>query len=495
MLKKTIAYLTPSYRVLKNRSVFLLLFMVAFFMRFPFFFRDYIDRDESTFILLGQSWAEGNLPYTQLWDLKPPVIFLFFAGSIYAFGKSFFAIRLLGTLAVTFSAFFTYKIGETTASKKVGVWSAIVCVILQSSFGSLQGVMSEHICMLFFMPALYLLISKKQIQWYAVAGVLMGLSVMTKLNMAYAILLLGVFIVYEYVRKKEFWAGIQNALVYGMGIILVILLTMLPYHLQDNIELWLKSVLKAPLEYTGARRYSVFKLSPIFILLGGFFLLAWKKKYLDYKNIPVQIVLLAIIGVLISYLQGGRINGHYLIQIHPIIIILIGIVVSKISLFQKFDYRPYIFFLLLLLPMEAYIEYVAVVRNKIEKGRFYNGEGIDVPSYIKANNLETKDILFFEYHIGYWLLDRLPPTKAATHPSNIFREELFPFYENPRKTGMEELRFIMENMRPKTIITRKDRLVFDKKLKEANDYIDAYLKQYYHIVKTIDRAEIHQRLE
>ena len=46
----------------------LFLFLSALFIRLPFFTRDYIDRDESTFILMGQSVADGHLPYVHLWD-------------------------------------------------------------------------------------------------------------------------------------------------------------------------------------------------------------------------------------------------------------------------------------------------------------------------------------------------------------------------------------------------------------------------------------------
>jgi len=75
---------------------FLIFFLAALLIRLPFFFRDYIDRDESTFILMGQSWADGHLPYTQLWDLKPPLVFLFFTIVIKVFGESCIAICLLG---------------------------------------------------------------------------------------------------------------------------------------------------------------------------------------------------------------------------------------------------------------------------------------------------------------------------------------------------------------------------------------------------------------
>src|ERR1044071_1144456 len=61
------------------------LFCATFFIRFPFFFRDYIDRDESTFILIGKSITDGHLPYDHMWDLKPPLLFYFFAFIQYIF--------------------------------------------------------------------------------------------------------------------------------------------------------------------------------------------------------------------------------------------------------------------------------------------------------------------------------------------------------------------------------------------------------------------------
>ncbi|WP_422083159.1 ArnT family glycosyltransferase [Ulvibacterium sp.] len=493
MLRKVITSLTPKYHKLKDKSVFLLLFATSFFIRFPFFFRDYIDRDESTFILMGQSWVDGYLPYVELWDLKPPITYLFFASSIYIFGKSFLAIRFLGTLVVAITAFFTYKIGKEMDSKKLGFWAAMACIALQSLFGSLQGVMSEHICMTFFMPGLYLLIKHERIFWSGLSGILMGLAMMTKLNMAYAVLLLGIYVLYRYTKQREYNKAIRFSFFFAGGIVTVVLLTLMPYFISGSMEVWWKSVILAPLEYTDARRYSVLKMAPTFLLLGLFFYYAWKKKLLDFRAPPVQILTIAILGVLLSFIKGGRINSHYLIQLHPILIIVVGMAVGKIPIFQKFDYRPYLFFLTLVVPLESYLEYYAVVRNKIERGTFFNGEGFTVPQYLVNTNTDTQNILFLGYHIGYWVLDAKPPTKAATHPSNICRDELFPFYDNPRSSSLQELQYIFEEIRPKVIVVRKNRLVFDKKEVEENEYVDAYLEKYYTVFATIDKAEILQR--
>ncbi len=495
MLKRLINSLTPNYSRLTNWAVFSILTLVSVFIRLPFFFRDYIDRDESTFILMGQSWVDGHLPYTELWDLKPPITFLVFAGIIYLFGKSFVVIRLIGALMVAITAFFTYKIGKRIGSKKIGFWAGVLCVLLQSMFGSIQGVMSEHIGMAFFVPALYILIKSDKYTYYLVSGLLMGLAIMTKLNIAYAVFLVGLYLVYSSFAKQHFTNGLLKLLLYGVGIVCVILLTVLPYHLSDQAEIWWKSVVLAALEYAGARRSSLLSLAPTFLILAGLFVLAWKKNYLDFKNKNVQILLVAILGVLFSFFKAGRINSHYLIQLYPILIVLVALIGSRILVLQKFDYRPFVFFLLVLLPMESYLEYTNIFNNRINRGTFFNGEGITVPQYLRSNNLETENVLFLEYHIGYWPLGTKPPTMAATHPSNICRSELFPYYDNPRATGVEELKYIMEEIRPKIVITRKNRLIFDEKLEAENQYIDSCLKKNYNILAEVEGAEIRQRLE
>ncbi|MCP4977253.1 MAG: glycosyltransferase [Maribacter sp.] len=495
MINKAIKRLRPDYDNLNITAIIFWLAITALFIRFPFFFRDYVDRDESTFILVAQSWVNGHLPYTQLWDVKPPLTFLFFASIIQIFGKSLFAIRFFGTILVVISSFFTYKIGVHITTKKIAFWSAIGSIVLQSLFGSLQGVMSEHITMAFFMPALYLLLKYKTNHQVFIAGILMGISVMVKLNMAYAILFMGIYLLYDSFRKKEYSHGLLNAIAYGTGIIIIILLTILPYYLNDLVQLWYKSVIKAPLEYTSARRYSILELAPFIILISGFFIWIWKKKHIDFKDRSIQLLLLAIIGIVLSFVRGGRINGHYLIQIYPALMPLVLIAISRLPLFKRFIRKPIYFLIILLIPIESYMEYVNVITNKIERGTYFNGEGISVPKYIKENQLKTDNILFLGYHIGYWVLGEDPPTKSATHPSNICKAEMFAAYDNPRKTGMEEIQYIMETLRPKTVVVRKNRRVFDKKQVEENEYIDAYFLEHYRLHATVEKAEILQLLE
>jgi len=483
-----------TYQNLDWKTVLFVLVVVAVFIRFPFFFRDYVDRDESTFILMGQSWVNGHLPYTQLWDLKPPITFLYFALIIKIFGKSFFAIRFFGALMVAFTSLFTYGIAIKITTKKVAFWTAIFCVFFQSLFGSLQGVMSEHICTFFFVAALYILVHKTDAKWFLTSGLLLGLSVMTKLNMAYPVFCLGLYFLWEGFYENHALKNIKNLVFMGTGFFVTIACTAIPYYLQGDTQIWWESIFEAPLAYSEGKFHSPWRTLPyvgtIALLLGsGFYL-----KLIDWKSKNTQLLTIVVIGILISYVQSGKVNGHYLIQLYPFILIPLGMAVAKLPPIQK-KYHALIAVLLILVPMESYMEYGNVISNKIKKDSFYNGEGIDVPRYILDHNLETEDIFFTEYHIGYWVLDETPPTKPATHPSNITREELFPYMNNPRKSGVEELKYIMEVIRPKTLVARKGKRIFDKKLVEYNSYIDAYLEKHYHLEATVGRGLIYQRLE
>ncbi len=495
MLSRAIDSLIPDYKKLKNRTVFICLLALSFFLRFPFVFRDYIDRDESTFILVAQGWVDGHLPYTLLWDLKPPITFAFFASMILLFGKSLIAIRISGIVVVALIAFFSYWISCEFSNKKTAFWVGVFTVLLISLFGSLQGVMSEHISMLFFMPALYLIITRRKTLSLFLAGLLFGGAIMTKINLAYPVLLLGLYLIYEWIRSSRNTKGIVEILAFALGVVIIILLTALPYYLESNTILWWKAVVLAPLEYSGARRDSLVSFAPLLIPLGVFLIYAIRTGRLNLKNTGIVALLVALVGVVIAFISGGRINGHYLIQLHPILLILLGIVLGNALTAINWNYRPLVLIILLLLPIETYKEYRDIIRNKLETGYFINGEGYTVSEYIKKQSLPTKNILFLEYHIGYWFLDIVPPTKAATHPTNICRDETFVYFDNPRDSSMEELRYIMEDIAPEIVITRKKWNIFDKKEEEENIYIRNFLQEHYNIRKEIDNSEIHQRLK
>ncbi len=474
-----------------DRGLLFLFLAASFFLRLPFFFRDYIDRDESTFILVAQSLVDGQLPYTELWDLKPPVLFFLFAAPIWLFGKSMIAIRAMGWLAVTLIAFYTYRTGQQLYGKAAGLAAGFCCMLVMSLFNSVQGVMSEHLGLAFLIPSVYLVIRTPLPRSYFLAGVGMGLSVLCKSNLSVALLLLGAYLAFTAGSDRKKWTQLGLLVLGGT---LCILASAVPYLLQDQGRLWWDAVVKAPLAYSGTQEGAGWKHLPFYAIIAGLLLWGLIRRWVDRQNPNERLLLVLVIGILLSFVAGGKLNGHYLLQFYPFFLILLFGALQRAWPAGLSVFIGLVPLLLVLAPVESYLEYANVARNYASHGRLYNGEGVDVPDYLNAESQKTGKVLFLEYHIGYWFLDRQPPSPAATHPSNITRSELYPFMPVNRGTPEAELEYLLGRWRPEIVVTRQGKSVFDKDFTLENALVRSYLEAYYRKDTVIGRAEIYRKL-
>lgn len=440
----------------KHGLSFLLFFLIALFIRLPFFFRDYIDHDESTFIIMGQSIVDGYLPYTKLWDLKPPLLFYFFSAVISLFGKSLIAIRLVGTLIVACSALYVLKITEKLTSKKLAIRASIIFILCSSLFGSIQGVMSEHISLLFFLPGLYLLIAYKNDWIWLLGAMLLGCSIMVKLNLAYPVFLIILFLVIRaFLIKKNLITAIKTGVILSLGVCIVVFATIVPYLLTSQFMIWWDSVIMAATAYNPlpsiVKRIIVFLMTiPLLWLI----IMLYKKQQYYFKgnSTAILLVVCALTGIVASFIDVGKINTHYLIQFYPFVIILISIWCYRKKVERLRKINLYFFLLILLASIESYLEYKVLIQRFNQGQSLYNDEGFEIPKYFKENGINPDGILFMKYHIGYWIMNETPPCKTVTHPSNLYREELFPYMGIPSKTTKEEILRIFNQIKPEYIV-------------------------------------------
>jgi 4-amino-4-deoxy-L-arabinose transferase-like glycosyltransferase len=475
----------------KNGAILLILLAGSFFLRFPFFFRDYVDRDESTFILMAQSLVDGYLPYTQLWDLKPPLLFILFALPISIFGKSLIVIRIVGWFTVSIISFFTYLLGKKLGDKASGIGAGIACMFLMSLGGSVQGVMSEHLSVFFLLPGLFFLTSGPTAMRYGLSGFFLALAVLCKSNLVLVMPILGLYLLYEASRKSgKHYRGPLVFLVFGG--LLALFTCVFPYLLSNQFPLWWNSVIKAPLAYSEAAKGSLpsylFYVVIIYLLW-----LAFRRGWLNIKSQGTRILAVTVIGLLLAFFKGGRINGHYLLQFYPIALVLIFIAL------RNFSPQPVRIFVggtllwLVILPVESYGEYITLVKNYRNTGNWYNGEGIEVPQYLAESYPEKKKVFFLEYHIGYWQLGVQPPSAVVTHPSNLCRTGLYPFIPQSHSNSEAEIQFIMDSVQPQIVIRRKGKPIFDSQFMIENAEMESYLQTYYQLDTTIGRAEVYVR--
>ena len=461
-------------------SASLFLFVVLLFIRLPFFFRDYIDRDESTFILMGQSIADGYLPYDRLWDLKPPLLFYIFGLIEYIFPYSLIAVRFFGVMIIFGSAIFLLQIARATGLKN-GFWIALSYILLSSMFGSVQGVMSEHVAVFFMLAGLLFFVKKKNISNLFITGSLFGCALLCKINYAYPAVAL---VVYYFINGSftDIRNRIKNIIILSAGILIPFILIAIPFILENKLPLFIDSVFLAPFEYGQASQVDIVeKLRKTWwmILLGlvvSFFAIRNTKKEQREITWLCSLILLATIYTLFSI---GTINGHYLLQVYPFIsLLVVGIIITK-------EFKPHfgwLSLLVLLISFEPMTEYYRVLGNYKEYGSLYNGKSFTAIKELKKRQLENKKIFFADYHIGYWFLHQYPLSKSTTHPSNITRPYLFKYFGTKKNSSMQELKYFMGEIKPEVLVSKNRDFNFFIPGSEENIYFQNIIDTHYRII-------------
>ncbi len=161
--------------------------VLFFFMRFPSFFEPYWYGDEGIYEILGFGIRHGRLLYRDIWDNKPPLLYLIYA----LFNGDQMPVRffsfLVGLLAVIVFFFLTKKLFK----KPVAQYATTFLFALLLGLPFLEGNIAnaENFMILpSVLGALFVIHyteeKKGQIQQYlflALAGLLLGISFLTKI--------------------------------------------------------------------------------------------------------------------------------------------------------------------------------------------------------------------------------------------------------------------------------------------------------------------------
>ena len=199
-------------------------------------------------------------------------------------------------------------------------------------------------------------------------------------------------------------------------------------------------------------------------------------------------IIALLAGTVVSFVTTGKVNGHYLIEIYPFLLLLgLGTIVAR-------HFQPSLIIIslaILIISFESWKEYIAVARNWSEKGTPFNGKSYLVIDKLRAEGLSHEKIFFADYHIAYWLLGEYPLTKSTTHPSNLARPYLFKYFGNDRKTSIEELKYIMEVIRPNVIVSRKPYISFLSPDGEENRYFSEFANANFNLIMESEKDRIY----
>ncbi len=490
----------------------LFFFVLTIVVRLPFFFRDVINWDEGTYILIGQSFLDGYSPERDYWSLRGYPYALF----ILIFGKSIIAIRFAGALCVAIVSFFLYLIGKTLSNQRTGILAGTFFILLSSLWVSGQATMSEHIALVPLIGAFLLLVKNKDtpliLFW---AGVLMTMATLVRLNLGYVTLIVGVYVVLE-TSQKSLVNLVKSSAFYAAGCLIIIVFSLFPYAVVGDIESWWTLNISFALNYSGSQMsmvdaliahlndiFGAFKnqsLSGISILvwlggLAGFMIGFWQwKNASKEKRRALLLLTIFLFSTSLSIVKGGAAYSHYLIQLIPFFSLYSAIFLDALLSSRARWVTITAISLVLLISFKPIIgNYKWRISRFLEYREINYGASYEIAKYLKQyGNLDNDLYIMNKYHIVYLLTDSMPMSKSTVHPSNIGKQYVLESIVGQKTTKNQELAKILAK-KPKFIIKDKNKRYLRYKA-EPKSLLENTLENEYELVKEIQKTQIYRRI-
>ncbi len=166
-----------------------------------------LDPDESVYILMSAGVLDGHLPYTEMYEHKPPGIFLVLAAVMGMFGESLAVVRHFGTFCLLVAAVASYGIAVRHTTPLVAGLS-VAAVMTLAGVNYFQHMLAEYAIILWLMPAVWLLVARRGVLWAVfVVGTLVSTATLMKTNAGYVALALGGYYLW---RAFVAWRGGQD---------------------------------------------------------------------------------------------------------------------------------------------------------------------------------------------------------------------------------------------------------------------------------------------
>jgi len=435
-------------------AIFVLLLLIAVSFRLPWFFQDVIDWDESVFILVGDALAHGHLPYTLVWDNKPPLGFAFFAFIIAFLPDSLAFVRFGGAVLVALSALLVFRIATGLMGRRAAFLAATFFIIAVSVLvSSGPAVMMEHVALMPLLGALSLIDNKTSSHGrLLVIGVLLGAATMVRTNLAYVLLSVLLLLPFAHAHRSLRERALVTVYI-ASGSLIVFGAIFLVYAVNGYGKLLVDSAIRVPLAYSES---ALGYLDVGKAMLGSAFRFGWQGAVVGlqwvlnalfwvaglagvallvvmerHRNAASTMILVFLAATLLSILSSGYPWGHYLLQLAPFFAIGAGLVVSTAILNLK---RSWLVVIIGATVIGFTADNVGVYRvmlmSHAKDGEVYRGVNFELARYLR-NVSEPEDTLFTTDDILlYWLMDTYPVVPVAAFPANLWMEQavLKPLY-------------------------------------------------------------------
>jgi len=507
----------PSWNTISYRSLLLLgcellvglTFLGAvLFLRAPSFGRSVVDWDESVYLLMAREWLRGSLPYTTLWDHKPPALYLLFVSGQWVFGQTIVSIRILTCLAVALSCYLIYRFGrDILYSTKTGILAAILYMAF-----SLKNVGETAHAELLFNPFVLLgfylilrLFPKTQVsRWRLILiGLVFGVAMQIKFSVLFdfiAAVMVYILVVVAWRKWFSFSTVWVHAMEMGVGFLMPLLVFVSLYAAAGQLEVFIHANFTANIIYGQLIPFSVQSLVNALLVQVKTHILLWTAlwltpafllqsarppKRLDYR---VVALLIWVLGSFMGVNIAKRFYPYYFLQmLSPLCLLAAHLVINAAHALKE---KPlWTRSLLVGLILLALFEPLFIpMRTSLTAIRQQWYKQPDKPALVAAYLNERIDhdarLFVVDYQpVLYYLVDGVIPTRYIV-PMVLTHDDW------ARVAGIDRYRELAAIMAcPPDYVVLKDRVIDDKFYTQ----LYAYLSQDYKKEISLHGVRIYRR--
>lgn len=501
-------------RVEKTKEFwFLLGLIILFFMfRLPSFFEPYWYGDEGIYHTIGRALDNGRLLYRDIWDNKPPLLYMIYA----LFNSDQFVIRFVSAvfgMASVISFYFLSKQIFTLHFKtsyiplylSTGVFAFLFAIptlegnianaenfmllpiitaaslllsLVKKDESSIKYVLSNRISPYLIGTLLSLAFLTKVVAVFDLAAFLFFLFLVTTRNETFFVFALSKFIT----RKLQFIRDVSPILI---GFFTPIILTVLYFIFNDALSEFLKGAFTSNIGYVSyentflfAQGFLILKL----ILLGAFCVYLFSKR--SVLGIPILFIITWFAFSLFNSFFSQRPYTHYLLVLLPSFSLFAGLILFE-KKFRTFFIILFVASFIILVNnfwiyskffsyYQNFFDYILGTKTRTEYHRFFDKKtprDYTLADFINSHLSEKESIFVWGNNAQlYTLTNKLPPGRFTVL-----------YHITTSKETIQETEQAVRKIQPKYIVVmdaskRKDYPVFGYKTQMI--FEDAIIYEY-----------------
>lgn len=343
---------SPLKQFTEGRWFFPLLFLLLLFLRVSGLYQPVLDFDESVFAEFANKLLTGSLPYSGVFDNKPPGTYYLFAAVFSVAGLSnLYAVHAVTILIVFFTLAGLYSLvrdihGSSAAALTV-LWYIFMTHTYEPKYISTSGEILINLPLV--LSVLCYFKGRREsgynMAWFAISGILLGGAVLINYKAGFCafLFIIDTVIMRWLVMERSARVFLREAAILAMtgfsAIVPVLLVSVYFYHLGVlydfinwgflyNFKYIDSGAATYPAWKTAARSlYFIISTLPVW-LVSAAYLLKGKRTVLNTKDSFMFFTWCWLAVSAVAALLGGRTYGHYFIQVTPPASIIAGYAAS-----------------------------------------------------------------------------------------------------------------------------------------------------------------------